>query len=49
MPEETYSAHYIAHPGLARAVDDFLAQERQAVAEHIGGTGAAQRPFKKGD
>ena len=36
MPEETYSAHYIAHKGLRRAVDDFLVQEREAVSEHIG-------------
>ena len=32
MPEITYSAHYIAHAGLRRAVDDFLARERLAVA-----------------
>src|SRR6202043_982690 len=28
MPVETYSAHMIAHKGLARAVDDFLEAER---------------------
>ncbi len=48
MPEKTWSAHYIAHPGLARAVDDYLAHEREAVAENIGEL-AAQGPFKKGD
>jgi predicted N-acyltransferase len=48
MPEETYSAHYIAHPGLRRAVDDYLARERAAVAEDIGEL-ARSGPFKKGD
>ena len=46
MPEPTYSAHYIAHPGLRRAVDDFLSHEREAVAAHreeLTGHG----PFKK--
>ena len=46
MPEETYSAHYIAHRGLRRAVDQFLAQERAAVSEHIDEL-ARHGPFKK--
>jgi len=46
MPEETYSAHYIAHKGLRRAVDQFLAQEREAVSEHIGEL-AQHGPYKK--
>ena len=46
MPEETYSAHYIAHKGLRRAVDQFLAQEREAVREHIGEL-AQHGPFRK--
>lgn len=46
MPEETYSAHYIAHKGLRRAVDQFLVQEREAVTEHIGEL-ARHGPFKK--
>jgi predicted N-acyltransferase len=48
LPEATYSAHYIAHPGLRRAVDDYLARERAAVAEDIGEL-AKSGPFKKGD
>ena len=48
MPEETYSAHYIAHKGLRRAVDQFLAQEREAVSDHIGEL-ARHGPFRKGD
>lgn len=32
-PVQTWSAHYIAHPGFRAAVADFLAQERLGVAE----------------
>ena len=35
MPVPTYSAHYIAHPGLRRAVAEYLVAERTAVAETI--------------
>jgi uncharacterized protein len=33
LPVETYSAHWIADPGLKRAVERFLKQERELVAE----------------
>ncbi len=46
MPEETYSAHYIVHPGLAGAVDNYLARERDAIRENIDEL-TAQGPFKK--
>ena len=46
MPVETYSAHIIAHKGLARAVDDFLDAERAAVAENMAEL-ARHAPFKK--
>jgi uncharacterized protein len=46
MPEPTYSAHYIAHPGLRRAVDDFLKHERAAVAAHREEL-TEHGPFKK--
>jgi len=46
MPEETYSAHYVAHKGLRRAVDQFLTQERDAVREHIDEL-AQHGPFRK--
>ncbi len=46
LPVETYSAHMIAHKGLARAVDDFLEAERAAVAENIAEL-ARHAPFKK--
>ena len=47
LPVTTYSAHLIAHKGLARAVDDFLEAERQAVAENIAEL-ARHAPFRKG-
>lgn len=47
MPVETYSAHLIAHRGLARAVDDFLSAERAAVTEHMADM-ARHAPFRKG-
>jgi predicted N-acyltransferase len=46
MPTPTYSAHYIAHAGLRRAVSDYLDREREAVAEHIEEL-AEQAPFRK--
>jgi hypothetical protein len=46
LPVTTYSAHLIAHKGLARAVDDFLKAERQAVAENIAEL-ARHAPFRK--
>jgi hypothetical protein len=35
LPVETYSAHYIADPGLRRAVADYLKRERPAVSREI--------------
>ena len=46
LPVPTYSAHTIAHKGLARAVDDYLSAERVAVAEQMAEL-AAHAPFKK--
>ncbi|MGN6514872.1 MAG: GNAT family N-acetyltransferase [Rhizomicrobium sp.] len=46
MPAPTYSAHFIAHAGLRRAVGDFLKEERAAVAEHIEAL-AEHGPFRK--
>ena len=45
-PVQTWSAHYIAHPGFRAAVADFLERERAGVAEHaLDLTG--RTPFKK--
>jgi predicted N-acyltransferase len=46
LPVPTWSAHVIAHPGLRRAVDDYLARERAAVAENIAELARAA-PFRK--
>jgi uncharacterized protein len=46
LPHTTYSAHFIANPGLRRAVADYLSRERlyvQATAEEL----AAGAPFRK--
>jgi predicted N-acyltransferase len=46
LPHTTYSAHYIADPGLRRAVADYLKRERayvEAASEEL----AAAAPFRK--
>jgi predicted N-acyltransferase len=46
LPHTTYSAHFIANPGLRRAIAEYLARERayvQATAEEL----AAAAPFRK--
>jgi predicted N-acyltransferase len=47
-PVTTHSAHYIAHPGLRRAVADYLEHERAEV-EQIGSWLAESGPFRKID
>ncbi|HEX2146823.1 MAG TPA: GNAT family N-acetyltransferase, partial [Pseudorhizobium sp.] len=47
LPVTTHSAHYIAHPGLRRAVADYLERERRDV-EHVGEYLEAHSPFRKG-
>jgi len=46
LPVTTYSAHYIANPGLRRAIDDYLRRER-AYVEAAGEELAAAAPFRK--
>jgi predicted N-acyltransferase len=46
VPQTTYSAHYIADPGLRRAIDDYLRRERAYVAE-AGRELAEATPFRK--
>ncbi len=46
LPQTTYSAHYIANPGLRRAIADYLVRERQyvdAAGEELG----ELSPFRK--
>lgn len=47
MPVTTHSAHYISHPGLRRAVADYLERERRDVAE-TGEWLAEHGPFRRG-
>jgi predicted N-acyltransferase len=46
LPVPTHSAHWIAHPGLRRAVADFLARERPAMEREIAEL-ATLSPFRK--
>lgn len=46
LPQTTFSAHYIADPGLRRAIADYLKRERAYVAE-AGRELAASGPFRK--
>ena len=46
-PVQTWSAHYIAHPGFRRAVADFLEAERAGIAAHQMELGQ-HLPFRKG-
>jgi uncharacterized protein len=46
MPATTYSAHYIADPGLRRAIADYLQRERAYVAA-AGAELATLTPFRK--
>ncbi|WP_033920691.1 GNAT family N-acetyltransferase [Sphingomonas sp. 37zxx] len=47
-PVTTWSAHYLPDPGFRRAVADFLARERQAVAQEQAFLGE-MTPFRKSD
>ena len=35
LPVSTHSAHWLAHPAFAKAVDEFLAQEGQNMAHYL--------------
>ncbi|GAC1347587.1 MAG: GNAT family N-acetyltransferase [Acetobacteraceae bacterium] len=48
LPRPTYSAHWIAHPGLRRAVAGFLEQERQAVEAEMQAL-EEYSPFRRED
>ncbi len=45
-PVATHSAHYLTHPGLSGAVEDYLTQERKAVDHEINIL-AQHTPFRK--
>jgi predicted N-acyltransferase len=48
LPVPTYSAHWIAHPGLSRAVGEFLARERPAMEREMAAL-ATLSPFRQAD
>jgi predicted N-acyltransferase len=48
LPRATHSAHWLRHPGLAAAVDDFCAREARAIAREIEELAAAG-PFRTDD
>ncbi len=47
MPVTTHSAHHICHPGLRRAVDDYLSGERREI-DHMSQILKDHGPFRKG-
>jgi predicted N-acyltransferase len=48
LPVTTHSMHYIAHPGLRRAIADYLEREREDV-EQMTEYLAEHSPFRKGE
>lgn len=48
LPTPTYSAHYIAHPGLRHAVDQFLEDERAQKLHEMAAL-AEFSPYRRGD
>ena len=47
-PRHTYSAHWITHTGLRRAVANFLVEERAGIEAEMAAL-AEESPFRKGD
>jgi predicted N-acyltransferase len=47
-PAPTYSAHWIRHPGLAAAIEDFTQREAAALAQEIGEM-AKYGPYREGE
>jgi predicted N-acyltransferase len=48
LPKHTYSAHWIRHPGLRKAVGSFLADERLGIDREMAAL-AEESPFRKGE
>jgi uncharacterized protein len=46
LPQKTYSLHYLAHPGLQRAVANYLEAERQGIDQEQQAL-AAHAPFRQ--
>ncbi len=48
LPVETHSAHWLAHPQFAAAIEDFLARETQGMALHLDELNE-RSPFRRSD
>jgi predicted N-acyltransferase len=48
LPQPTYSAHWIAHKGLRRAVASFVGEEQAAIEAEMAAL-AGESPFRKGE
>jgi uncharacterized protein len=48
LPQPTYSAHWIRHAGLRRAVANFLVEERHGIEREMAAL-AEDSPFRKGE
>jgi uncharacterized protein len=46
LPKPTYSAHWIAHGGLRRAIDNYLTEERREIHHEMAAL-AEQSPFRR--
>jgi hypothetical protein len=46
LPQKTYSLHYLAHPGLQRAVANYLESERRGIEQEREAL-AAHSPFRQ--
>jgi len=46
LPVQTWSAHWLAHPRFARAIDDFIAREGAGVESYLDEL-SERRPFKE--
>ncbi|HEY2562040.1 MAG TPA: GNAT family N-acetyltransferase [Caldimonas sp.] len=47
LPVQTWSAHWLAHPQFARAIDDFVAREGAGIESYLDELNE-RRPFKEG-
>ena len=48
LPTPTWSAHWIAHPGLRAAIADFLSREQRAMRDYIHTLREEHLPYKAG-
>jgi len=46
LPVQTVSAHWLAHPGFARAVEDFLSREKEGIGRYVDELNE-HSPFRK--